>query len=66
MRLSLREVTVQKVSLNGREIELPACRLNQCDKAGRRIVLTALADPLDRLLESDLQLDHGFPLPRLP
>ena len=66
VRLSLREVTVQKVSLDGGEIELPACRLNQCDKADRRIVLTALTDPLDGLLESDLQLDHGPPLLRLP
>lgn len=60
----MREMTVQKVCLDGVEVEASTRFIHERRYARGRIVPAALIDPLDRFFQTDFQLDvHSGPRP---
>jgi len=58
------EMAVQEVRLDGVEVEPSAGFIHERRQTRRRIVSAALADPLDRLFQTDFQLYvHSGPSP---
>jgi len=63
-RSTLGEMAVQEVRLDGVEVEASTRFIHERGQTRRRIVAAALADPLDRLFQTDFQLCvHSGPSP---
>ena len=65
--LCLDEMPVEEIRLQGGQIKLPAGLFNEDAQAHLRLLLSLMADPLDRLLYPDFQMDtHPDPPPSRP